>query len=58
MAEDRSSTTPGDHGGDSIWRGLKALIFGNQDDSLRTQLEDAIDAHEDDPAPDAKGDLS
>lgn len=58
MAEDRSSTTTADHGGESIWRGLKGLIFGNQDDSLRTQLEDAIDAHEDDPGPDAKGDLS
>ena len=58
MADDRSSTTPGDQGENSIWRGLKGLIFGNQDDSLRTQLEDAIDAHEDDPAPDAKGDLS
>jgi CBS domain containing-hemolysin-like protein len=58
VAEDRSSTTTADHGGESIWRGLKGLIFGNQDDSLRTQLEDAIDAHEDDPAPDAKGDLS
>ena len=58
MAEDRSSTTTADHGGESIWRGLKGLIFGNQDDSLRSQLEEAIDAHEDDPAPDAKGDLS
>jgi len=58
VAEDRSSTTTADHGGESIWRGLKGLIFGNQDDSLRTQLEDAIDAHEDDPGPDAKGDLS
>ncbi|PZP18109.1 MAG: magnesium/cobalt efflux protein [Sphingomonas hengshuiensis] len=35
------------------------MIFGEpHDDSLRAQLEDAIDAHEDDPAPDAKGDLS
>jgi CBS domain containing-hemolysin-like protein len=42
-----------------IWRGLRALIFGNEgDESLRAQLEEAIDAHEDDPAPDAKGDLS
>lgn len=42
-----------------IWRGLKSLIFGGEaDDTLRAQLEDAIDAHEDDPAPDAKGDLS
>ena len=43
----------------SIWRSFRSWISGaNQDDSLRTTLEDAIDAHEDDPAPDAKGDLS
>ncbi len=42
-----------------IWRALRALIFGEPgDDSLRAQLEDAIDAHEDDPAPDARGDLT
>ena len=42
-----------------FWRAFRALIFGEpHDDSLRAQLEDAIDAHEDDPAPDAKGDLS
>jgi CBS domain containing-hemolysin-like protein len=43
---------------DSIWRGLKGLIFGTPDESLRDQLEDAIDRHEGDPAPDAKGDLT
>ncbi len=43
---------------DSIWRGLKGLIFGTPDESLRDQLEDAIDRHEGDPAPDAVGDLS
>ena len=43
---------------DSIWRGLKGLIFGAPDESLRDQLEDAIDRHEGDPAPDAKGDLT
>ena len=49
MAEDRSSS----------WGGLKALIFGREpEDSLRDQLEGAIDRHEGDPAPDAKGDLS
>ena len=48
MADDRSS-----------WRGLKELIFGREtEDTLRDQLEEAIDRHEDDPAPDAKGDLS
>ncbi len=43
----------------SIWRSFRALIFGDPgDDSLRAQLEEAIDAHEDDPEPDAAGDLS
>ncbi len=56
MAEDRSSVGGGD--GDSIWKGLRALIFGPAEESLRDQLEEAIDRHEDDPAPDAKGDLS
>ena len=42
-----------------FWRAFRALIFGEpHDDSLRAQLEEAIDAHEDDPAPDVKGDLS
>ncbi|MDB5695827.1 MAG: cobalt transporter [Sphingomonas bacterium] len=64
MPDDRSSAFPRTHGaGDShessIWRGLKGLIFGNDgEDTLREQLEDAIDRHEGDPAPDAKGDLS
>jgi len=45
--------------GDSIWRGLKSLIFGGaEEDSLRDRLEDAIDRHEGDPGPDAAGDLS
>lgn len=55
------STTAGDAGTSeiSLWRAFRALIFGQpQDESLRAQLEDAIDAHEDDPAPDTKGDLS
>ncbi|MBB4618705.1 transporter associated domain-containing protein [Sphingomonas abaci] len=55
MADDRSSAAHDE----SIWRGLKSLIFGNgAEESLREQLEEAIDRHEDDPAPDAKGDLS
>jgi CBS domain containing-hemolysin-like protein len=59
MAEDRSSAGTGDSNENSIWRGLRALIFGDRaDDTLRGQLEEAIDRHEDDPAPDAKGDLS
>ena len=50
----------GDSSGENgIWRGLKALIFGGgEDETLRDQLEEAIDRHEDDPGPDAKGDLT
>jgi len=59
MADDRSSADHGESHESSIWRSLKGLIFGDpHEDSLREQLEDAIDRHEDDPAPDAKGDLS
>lgn len=44
-----------------IWRGLKALLFGtDSDQSLRAQLEEAIDEHEDDDDGDSprNGDLS
>ena len=59
MADDRSSAGNGDSSESTIWRGLKTLIFGGaHEESLREQLEEAIDRHEDDPAPDAKGDLS
>ena len=59
MAEDRSSAGGGDSNENGIWRGLKALIFGGgAEESLRDQIEDVIDRHEDDPAPDAVGDLS
>jgi CBS domain containing-hemolysin-like protein len=59
MPEDRSSAATGGEHESGIWRGLRTLIFGNgEEESLRDQLEDAIDRHEDDPAPDAKGDLT
>ena len=60
---------PANPGGDSrsgdsdsrsaLWRTLKAALFGrgDGDQSLRAQLEEAIDEHEDDPG-DAAGDLS
>ena len=60
MADGQSSTAgdAGSHEG-GLWRSFRALILGDPgDDSLRAQLEEAIDAHEDDPAPDSKGDLS
>ena len=54
---DDSSTTPADSGG--IWRGLRALLFGDEgDETLRARLEEVIDAHEGDPTPDSKGDLT
>src|SRR5436305_15328259 len=57
LPEDRSSAGNGDSNESSIWRGLRNLIFGDaHEDTLRGQLEDAIDRHEDDPAPEAKGD--
>ena len=57
---DSSSGTAGQASNDgSIWRSFRTFIFGDPgDDSLRAQLEEAIDAHEDDPTPDSKGDLS
>ena len=43
----------------SSWLGLRDLIFGREtEDTLRDQLEEAIDRHEGDPAPDEPGDLS
>ena len=54
---DDSSTTPADSGG--IWRGLRALLFGEEgDETLRARLEEVIDEHEGEPGPDAKGDLT
>ncbi|MET4895607.1 hemolysin family protein [Sphingomonadaceae bacterium jetA1] len=54
-----SSTGNGDSNENGIWRGLKALIFGGEpEESLREQLEEAIDRHEGEPGPDAKGDLT
>ena len=43
----------------ALWRTLKAALFGrgDGDQSLRAQLEEAIDDHEDDPG-DAVGDLT
>jgi CBS domain containing-hemolysin-like protein len=43
----------------SILGSLRTLLFGDQTEpSLRDQIEDVIDEHEDDPAPASEGDLS
>ena len=49
---------PDDSSNGRLWQGLKALVFGDRDASLRDQIEDAIDEHEEDGGEDAKGDLS
>jgi CBS domain containing-hemolysin-like protein len=59
VSDDRSSAGNGDPNETGIWRGLRNLIFGDgHEERLRDQLEDAIDRHEDDPTPEAKGDLT
>jgi CBS domain containing-hemolysin-like protein len=42
----------------SIWTNIRALFGDAPEPSLREQIEEAIDEHEDDPAPDDAGDLS
>ncbi|MBB5686230.1 hemolysin family protein [Sphingobium boeckii] len=42
-----------------LWKGLRGLLFGNDGEtSLRDQIEEAIEEHEDDDAETAKGDLT
>jgi len=49
--------TPPDDPGSRLWRGMRALIFGDDHEtSLRDQIEEAIDASE--TAPTQRGDLS
>jgi CBS domain containing-hemolysin-like protein len=45
-----------DEGGSRLWRGMRALIFGDDETSLRNQIEEAIDEAED--ARPVAGDLS
>ena len=53
MPDDSSSNSGG-----RIWQGLRGLLFGDRDASLRNQIEDAIDDHEEDGDAHKKGDLS
>jgi magnesium and cobalt transporter len=53
MPDDSSSS-----GGGRIWQGLRGLLFGDRDASLRNQIEEAIDDHEEDGDAEQKGDLS
>ena len=45
-----------DEGGSRLWRGMRALIFGDDETSLRDEIEEAIDEAED--ARPVAGDLS
>ena len=46
-----------DEGGNRLWRGMRALLFGEgHEETLREQIEDAIDEAEDEPI--KRGDLS
>ena len=46
-----------DEGGSRLWRGMRALLFGeNHEETLRDQIEEAIDEAEDEPI--KRGDLS
>ncbi|HEY0627730.1 MAG TPA: hemolysin family protein [Sphingomicrobium sp.] len=51
------ATRSDDEGGNRLWRGMRALIFGEEHEStLRDQIEEAIDEAEDEPI--KRGDLS
>ena len=50
------ATREDDEGGSRLWRGMRALIFGDDETSLRDEIEDAIDEAED--ARPVAGDLS
>ncbi|NJC35261.1 CBS domain containing-hemolysin-like protein [Sphingomonas jejuensis] len=46
-------------GGSQLWRGLRQMLFGGeQETSLREQIEDAIAEHDDEGGPPGNGDLS
>jgi CBS domain containing-hemolysin-like protein len=59
MAEDRSRAGNGDSDNGSIWKGLRTLIFGDEGaETLRDQLEDVLERHDDEQARPIAGDLA
>jgi len=61
MAENGRNGSDSSGDGDSrrsVWKSLKRFFDPDHDQSLRAALEEAIDEHEDDPAPAAANDLS
>ncbi len=58
MADDKEGDSRGEGRG-RLWHGLKSMIFGEPEPSLRDQIEDAIDEHEEEGgAPASNGDLT
>jgi CBS domain containing-hemolysin-like protein len=58
MADDKEGDSRGEGRG-RLWHGLKTMIFGEPELSLRDQIEDAIDEHEEEgEAAAAPGDLT
>lgn len=55
MPDDQSSSGPNSNG--RLWQGLRNFFFGEREASLRDQIEDAIDDHEEDGTS-TKGDLT
>lgn len=55
MPDDQSSSSPNSNG--RLWQGLRNFFFGEREASLRDQIEDAIDDHEEDGTS-TKGDLT
>jgi CBS domain containing-hemolysin-like protein len=59
MKEGDSRSDAHGSGSGGLLGGLRAMIFGGErEPTLRDQIEDVIDEHEDDPAPASEGDLS
>ena len=51
------ATRNDEEGGNRLWRGMRALLFGeNHEETLRDQIEEALDEAEDEPI--KRGDLS
>jgi hypothetical protein len=53
-----SASGDGDSSRRSVWKSLRRLFDSDSDQSLRAQLEEAIDEHEEEPGRGAAGDLS
>ncbi|ODU20984.1 MAG: magnesium/cobalt efflux protein [Sphingomonas sp. SCN 67-18] len=59
MPDESSSSGQSPDGGGRLWKGIREMLFGaDHEPTLRDQIEDAIDEHEDEPGAPGNGDLS